>query len=173
MNENYINHIQYNPKLVQTVDNPAVAETGTTEHYLTLDLPCDNKQQAVHPLLIQIPNGEIITSTHTALLSHQDLPIQARKSHLFPGLNKSLLSIETLCNHGCEATFNEKSVLILNKWSGNVITEGTRDPCKNLYMLKFTQKNKLMTESTTPEKYFEGSANKCKSKITLVDYHHA
>ena len=146
MNENYINHIQYNPKLVQTVDNPAVAETGTTEHYLTLDLPCDNKQQAVHPLLIQIPNGEIITSTHTALLSHQDLPIQAQKSHLFPGVNKYLLSIGTLCDHGCEATFNYKHVLILKKWSGKVIMKGTRDPHSIMYMLNMTKRNKLMTD---------------------------
>ena len=29
-----------------------------------------------------------------------------------------------------------------------------------------------MTESTTPEEYFTGSAYKCKSKSTLVDYHH-
>ena len=28
-------------------------------------------------------------------------------------------------------------------------------------------------ESTTPDKYFVGSAYKCKSKSTLVDYHHA
>ena len=59
------------------MDNLAVADTGTKGHYLTLDSPCDNKQQAFHPLPIQIPNGEIITSTHTALLYHQDLPLQA------------------------------------------------------------------------------------------------
>ena len=42
--ENYISYIQSNPKLVQTVDNLAVTDTGTTGNYLTLDLPCDNKQ---------------------------------------------------------------------------------------------------------------------------------
>ena len=88
------------------MDDLEVADTGTTGHYLTVESPCKNKQQAVHPLPIQIPNGEIITSTHTALLSHPDLPLQARKAHLFPGLNKALLSIGTLCYHGCEATFN-------------------------------------------------------------------
>ena len=94
INEDYINYIQSNPKLVQTVDNLSVAYTGTTGHYLTLDSPCDNKQQAVHLIPIQIPNREIITSTHTALLSHQDLPIQARESHHFPGINKALLSCQ-------------------------------------------------------------------------------
>ena len=79
INEHYINYIQYNPKLVQKMDNLAVADTGTTGNCLTLDSPCDNKQQAVHPLPIQMPNGEIITSMHTELLYHWDLPIQARK----------------------------------------------------------------------------------------------
>ena len=86
-----MNYIQYNPKIVQTLYNLAVSDTGTMGHYLTLDSPCNNKQQAVHPPPIKMPNGEIITSTHTALLSHQDLPLQSRKAHLFTGLNKALL----------------------------------------------------------------------------------
>ena len=51
--------------------------------------------------------------------------------------------------------------------------KGTRDTRTNLYMLNLNQKKKLMTESTTPDKYFAGSAYECKSKTTLVDYHHA
>ena len=117
-------------------------------------------------------NGEIIKSTQTELLSHPDLTLQARKAHLFPGLNNALLSIGTLCNHGCEATFNDKSLRIKNKQSGNIIMRGTRDQHTNLYMFNLTQKEKLMTESTTPDKYFAGSAYNCKSKSTLVDYHH-
>ena len=48
--------------------------------------------------------------------------------------------------------------------------KGTQDPHTNLYMLNLTQQNKLMTESTTPDEYFAGSAYECKSKATLVDY---
>ena len=103
------------------MDDLAVADTGKTGHYLTLDLPCNNKQQAIYLLSIQIPDGEIITSTHTVLLSHPDLPLQARKAHLFTGLNKALLSIGALCDHDCEGTFNAKSVRILNKQSGKII----------------------------------------------------
>ena len=57
MNDNYINYIQSNPKFVQTVNELAVTDMGTTGNYLNLDLPCNNKQQAVHPLPIQMPNG--------------------------------------------------------------------------------------------------------------------
>ena len=83
------------------------------------------------------------------------------------------MSIGTLCDHGCEATFNDNYVLILNKWSVKVIMKGTRDPRKNLYMLNLTQQNKLKMESTTSDEYFAGSSYECKSKKTLVDYHHA
>ena len=50
INENYINYIQSNPKLVHTMDDIAVGDTGTTGHYLTPDSSYDNKQQTVHPL---------------------------------------------------------------------------------------------------------------------------
>ena len=96
INEYYINYIQSNPKLVQPMDDLAVADTGTTGHYLPLDSPCSNKQQAVHPLPIHMPNGEIIKPNHTTILSHPDLPLQARQAHLFPGLTKALLSIGKL-----------------------------------------------------------------------------
>ena len=43
INENYINYTNYNPKLVHKVDGLAVADTGTTRLYLTLDSPWDNK----------------------------------------------------------------------------------------------------------------------------------
>ena len=97
INENYINYIQSNPKLVLSVEDLAVAYTGTKGNYLTLNLPCTKNRKAVNPLPIQILNGEIIKFTHTALLTHQDLPFQAIQAHLFPGLKKALLSIGTLC----------------------------------------------------------------------------
>ena len=50
---------------------------------------------------------------------------------------------------------------------------GTRDARTNLYMLSLNQQNNLMTESKIPDKYFAGSAYECKTKNTLVDYHHA
>ena len=83
-----------------------------------------------------------------------------------------MLSIGTLCDRGFQATFYDKSVLILNKGSVKVIMKVTRDPHSNLYMLNLTQLNKIITEFTTPDKYFAGSSYEYKSKITLVDYYH-
>ena len=173
INENYINYIQSNPKRVLSVEDLAVADTGTTGRYLTLNLSYSNKRKSIHPLPIQMPNREIIKSTHTTLLNHQDLPFQARQAHLFPGLKKAMLSIENFCEHGCEATFYNKPVHIKNKQSGSTIMRVTRDERTNFYVLSLTQKNNLITEPKTPDKYFAGSAYECKSKKTLVDYHHA
>ena len=118
-------------------------------------------------------NREIITSTHTSLLSKKYLPIQAQKSHLFPGLVKALLSTGTLCDHGCQAIFYDNYVIIFNKRSGKVIMKWKRDPRSNLHVLNLTHQNKLITEFTTPDEYFAGIVYECKSKGTLVDYHRA
>ena len=48
-----------------------------------------------------------------------------------------------------------------------------RDARTNLYMLRLTQQNNIITESTTPDEYFAGSAYDCESKNIAVDYHHA
>ena len=155
------------------MDELAVAETGTTGHYFMLESPCKNIQLAVIPLPIRMPNGEIITSTHTALLSKQDLPIAALKSHLFLNINKALLYIGTFCDHGYQAIFYYNTVIPIKKGSGKMMIKGKRDPPSNLYMLNLTQQNKLMTECTTPDKYFVGIVYEFKSKGTLVDYNHA
>ena len=122
----YINYIQSNPKLVLSAEYLAAVDTGTTGHYLTLNSPCCNKRKEIHSLPILMPNGEIITSTHTALLNHQDLPFQARQAHLLPGLRKALISIGTFCKYGCEGTFTKKSVHIKNKQSGRTIMGGNK-----------------------------------------------
>ena len=150
-----------------------MADTGTIGHYLNLDSTCENKKIVVIPLTIRMPNGEIITSNHTELLSKTDLPIEAHKAHIFPCLNKALLSIGNFCDRVCQAAFNDNKVLIINKGNGKIIIKGRRDPLLNLYILNLTQRNNLMTEFQTPGGCFTGSVYDFKSKGTLVDCHHA
>ena len=59
INKNYINYIHSNPKLVKEtkVGELAVADMGTTGHYLNLDSPCENKKTAVITIPIRMPNG--------------------------------------------------------------------------------------------------------------------
>ena len=124
MNENYINYIHSNPKLLHKVDELSVADMETKGNYMTLDLPCENNQPAVILLPIRMQNGKIITSTQTSLLFKTDPPIEARKAHLFTGLNKALLSIGNVFDHGCQSVFNYKTVIILNKRNGKIMMKG-------------------------------------------------
>ena len=164
INKNYINYINYNPKRVKKtkVDELAVAYTGTSGHYLTLDYPCDNKKISVIPIPIRMPNREILTSIHTALLSKTYLTIEARKSHIFTGLSKALLSIGNFFDHRCQAVFDDKKLLILNKGNGEIMMKGRRYPISNLYMLNLTHRNNLMTELQTPDDFFAGNVCECK-----------
>jgi hypothetical protein len=66
-----------------------------------------------------------MTSTHVAELPLPSLPLAARTCHLFPQLKSgSLLSIGKLCDHGCEAIFTAKAVLVTR--DGTTILQGTR-----------------------------------------------
>ena len=74
----------------------AIADSGTTGHYLTATSPCGQKRLVSVLLPIKIPNGKIIHSTDTKLIPHKNLPIEAREAHVFPGLkNRVLLLIGT------------------------------------------------------------------------------
>ena len=52
------------------------------------------------------------------------------------------------------------------------MTKGRRDLISNIYMLNLTQRNNLMTEFRTPDECFARNLYQCRSKSTLVDYHH-
>ena len=69
----------------------AVADSGTTGHYITPTTPCMNKQTSTQPIPIKMPNGEIITSSPIVLIPQHNLPYKASKAHIFPGLKKNLI----------------------------------------------------------------------------------
>ena len=82
----------------------------------------DIKPAAV-PLIINLPDGEVIKSTYTCKLNLPFLPEAATRAHIVPGLaHTSLVSIKILCDAGCEVNYNEKECLVYyeNKlvWTG-------------------------------------------------------
>jgi hypothetical protein len=58
-------------------------------------------------------------------------------AHLFPKLQHSLLSIGTLCDHGCTALFNTNNIII--ERNGQQIIVGHRHPTNKLWYLDLTQ----------------------------------
>ena len=81
---------------------------------------------------------------------------------MFPGPNKAFLSIGKFCDHECQAIFDDKTVTIINKGSGKVMTKGKIYPRSNLYILNLIHQNKLMTELKNTDEYFAGSVYECK-----------
>ena len=164
------------PNIVSPLSrNSVIAYLGTTGHYLTSTTQCVDKQVALSPLPIHTPNGEIIYSTHTALLPNQYLPLEARRCHIFSGLNKAFVSIGVLCNHGCIAHFDENKVSITNKTTNMDLMQGGRDPQTDLYTLYMPTTSiqpKLMTEMPFLERFCANNAKKCKLKQDLIIYYH-
>ena len=144
---------------------------------MTSTTQCVDKQVALSPLPTHTNNGEIIYSTHTALLPNQDLPLEARRCHIFPGPNKSLSSIGVIFNHGFIAYFDYNTFSITNKTTNRVIMKGGRNLQTGLYTLDILATSihpKRMTEIPFLECFCANNANKCKSKQDqILYYHHA
>jgi hypothetical protein len=75
--------------------------------------PCTDVQPALTPVIVHLPDGSTMTSTHTCSINLPGLPLAARKAHLFPALaDHALLSVGQLCDHGCNVTFTSNDVTI-------------------------------------------------------------
>jgi hypothetical protein len=89
----------------------AIADTGSTAHFGTIDAPVINKRLSLNPISIRNPNGTIMTSTHEADLDLPMLPPAARRIHIVPELaSASLISMGQLCDAGCSVAFTASNV---------------------------------------------------------------
>ena len=119
----------YDKNLSSTATPPAshhaVADTGSTGHFVSVNAPYKNKRLAVTPQVVAMPDHTTIKSTHVVDLELPHLPLAACQGHVFPELgDTSLLSIGTLCDHGCIARFDKTTVEI--ELAGKVILTGSR-----------------------------------------------
>jgi hypothetical protein len=102
-------------------------DTGATGHFFKVSTDLDNivptsKNTSINASL---PDGTIITSTHTGNLRIPNVPLSARKAHVFPHLaSHSLISFSQLCAHGCKAIFTNTAVTITLE--DTVIITGTQ-----------------------------------------------
>ncbi len=84
----------------------AIMDSGATSHFLVTDVHVANVSPAIKPLNVQIPNGEMVSTTHTCELDLPKLPPAARQGHILPGIaSHSLHSEVRLCNAGCKVSF--------------------------------------------------------------------
>ena len=151
----------------------AVADSGTTGHYITPKIPCTNKHTATQPIPIKMPNVEIITLSYIALLPQHNLPDKARQAHIFPGLQKPLISIGTLCDNNCTAVFDEKRVTIYDKSTRQIVMQGHRDPNITLYIINMAAPLRAMEEQHIPDTLRANHVYETKSKQELTLFYHA
>jgi hypothetical protein len=122
-----------------TTNDTAILDSGCTSIFLSATAPCSNKQAAHVPLNVNMPNGTTIQSSHTCALLLTDLPPQARKAHILPGLvHNSLISVGQLCDNGCRVTFTQEQVTVSK--NGKCVMYGSRDPRSRLWRVDLKQR---------------------------------
>jgi hypothetical protein len=96
-----------------TTHDTAILDSRFTSNFLSATAPCSDKQAAQVTLNVNMHNCTTIQSSHTCELLLTDLPPQARKAHILPGLvHNSLISVGQLCDNGCNVTFTQEQATV-------------------------------------------------------------
>ena len=127
-------------KTRESKNNLAIADSGTTGHFITSEAICQNKKKATNGLWVTLLDSSSIQATHSSDLKIAALPMQARKAHVFPQLKTSLISIPQLCDAGYKAIFDDTTVEIVK--NNETHLEGHRDKESNLYMIDLDRASK-------------------------------
>ena len=90
------------------------------------------------PLTIALPNGNTMKS-HESTTLNLPLPPKATTTNIVPGINTNLTSLGQLCDAGCTATFDHKSVTI--EHNGNTIIKGQHNQQSQLWHINTTYSN--------------------------------
>jgi hypothetical protein len=119
-----------------TPQHEANADSGTTGNYICSSdtTMLSNVQPTSNGILVKMPNGSFIRSTHTATLNLPALPPPARAAHIFPSLAGSLLSIGLFCDCDLIAIYDKEKVVIQTQ-EGVMVLRGTRSPSTRLWMI--------------------------------------
>ena len=130
----------------------AILDSGATSNFLMTTAHVANKERIDDGITVSLPDGNKVKSTHECTLNIPGLPITARHGHIIPGLaSHSLMSVVTLCNAGCEVTFNKTSVRVV--FDGKVIMTGRKCHRTGLWMVPLdptTNPTSKPTRTPTP-----------------------
>jgi hypothetical protein len=123
-----------------------IVDSGCTGHFLLVNAPCLNKVKSKTPLMVRLPNGATMDSSHTAELDIPKLNAAASKAYVFPGIaNHSLLSVGQLCNEGYIFTFKNALVTVCNSEKSQILN-GPRDLDTGLWRINLKQDNQHIPE---------------------------
>ena len=80
-------HTSYTTAQLKITKDMAVADAGVTGHFFLPGTPVTNIKISRHPLKINLPDGDCLTSTHTYTLDIPWLPKEAKEAHIVPDLD--------------------------------------------------------------------------------------
>ncbi len=119
-----------NSKAMKFARMHAVADTGATSLFVMEGLKMGNVKITKNPLSINLPDGEMLKSTHTCDIIILGLPT-VLTGHIVQGLMMvSLVGIRILCKAGCQVIFTEEYCDII--YNGKLILRGYKDPQTDL-----------------------------------------
>ena len=87
-------------------------------------------------ITVKLPNNKTTSATHTALIDIPNIPLAARKCHIFPDMdNKALLSIAQFCDNGYHAIFTPTHLTLEHQKDPQQTLQGTRDTLTGMWSI--------------------------------------
>ena len=90
--------------------NQAIADTGAISIFIMDRVEVENRKITKKPLIINLPDGRKVKSTHRCNINIPGLPCTLT-GHIVPTLAvASLIGIRPLCKAGCKVIFDDKKM---------------------------------------------------------------
>lgn len=154
-----------------------LCDSGASNIYLT---PSDaqryatNVQPTSSPIHVNLPDGNIASSSHTCTLDYPALPPAVTTGHVLPGLaHFSLVPVNNFAQAGCKIIFDDSAVRIYHK--GKCIIQGCRHPTTGLWIVPLSQAIAQQQQlPTTPSAHLDlaSSAYTMPTKQQATSYMH-
>ena len=114
----------------------AVADTRATLVFVLKGTKRKNFRPAVTSLVIYLPDGTVVRSTHICDYEIPGLPTHLKAHIVLESIVASLIGIHILCKAGCAVIFTDKACYVI--YGGKVIVRGYKDPSTDLWILPIT-----------------------------------
>ena len=96
-----------------------------------------------------------MSSSHTATLKLKKLPKEVTKAHIFPTMNKSLLSLGTFCDNDYTIILTKSEIEINHNVNKKLNLNGYRDTTTGMWMADISPKEET---PVIPQTYYSNKA---------------
>jgi hypothetical protein len=118
-------------------DDYAILDSGASDNYGKETAPSEKKTAKHDQISVTVPNGATMKSSHLTVFPIPNLPTKAKEGYIIPGLNKNLISVTKLCDHGCKVLFSSNECIVMHN---NVeVIRGERSKSNGLWYIPLTK----------------------------------